>query len=80
MRWTGTSSPVLADNTVVVQVENQGDSFAAGIDTATGETKWRVKRDPQSNWSSPTVLPGKEALVALVMLLPLAGLVRRRDP
>lgn len=68
------SSPVLADNTVVVQVENQGDSFAAGIDTATGETKWRIKRDPQSNWVSPTVLPGKGKRKTVVLIQSLAGL------
>lgn len=68
------SSPVLADNTVVVQIENQGDSFAAGIDTATGETKWRIKRDPQSNWASPAVLPGKGKRKTVVLLQSLSGL------
>ena len=51
------SSPAVADETVVVQVENQGDSFAIGIDTGCGETRWRIPRDPVGNWSSPIVLP-----------------------
>lgn len=52
------SSPVVVDGVVVVQAENQGNSFAAGIDAATGETKWRVDRTPGAAWCSPAILPG----------------------
>ena len=51
------SSPVVVGDTVVVQVENQGNSFAAGINKHTGETRWRIDRPAASNWSSPVVLP-----------------------
>jgi outer membrane protein assembly factor BamB len=54
------SSPVVVGETVVVQVENQGDSFAAGLDTATGENRWRLDRPKEANWASPALLPGKE--------------------
>ena len=47
------SSPFVIDQTVVVQVENQGDSFATGLDVATGVSRWRKKRAPNGNWSSP---------------------------
>jgi outer membrane protein assembly factor BamB len=50
------SSPVVVDDTVVVQVENQGNSFATGIDKHTGQTRWRIKRPPLANWSSPLAL------------------------
>jgi len=33
------SSPLVVGDTVIVQCQNQGESFAAGIDTATGETR-----------------------------------------
>ncbi len=62
------SSPVVAGGVVIVQIENQGDSFAAAIDTKTGETKWRVERYPDAAWSSPVLWqpPGKlEPLVFL---------------
>lgn len=71
------SSPVVVGPTVVVQIESQGDSFAAGLDTATGETKWRVPRDQLANWASPigfpepiegkqvVLLAGQKALTAL---------------
>jgi outer membrane protein assembly factor BamB len=49
------SSPVVAENVVVVQVENQGDSFISGIDTRTGETRWQFARPKVANWSSPLI-------------------------
>ncbi len=52
------SSPLVIGNTVIVQVENQGNSFAAGIDTATGKTRWRKPRDRTANWASPIVWRG----------------------
>ena len=61
------SSPVVADATVVVQVESYGDSFAAGLDTATGQTRWRLPRTRQPNWSSPVIVedPSGQLLVLL---------------
>jgi outer membrane protein assembly factor BamB len=61
------SSPVVSGDTVVVQVESYGDSFAAGLDTATGQTRWRLQRAPQPNWSSPVVAedPSGKPLVLL---------------
>ena len=61
------ASPLVVGDTVVVQVENQGDSFAAGIDTVTGESRWRIARAPEANWCSPAVLSGAgdKALVLL---------------
>lgn len=47
------SSPIVIGETVVVQVENQGDSFAAGIDAKTGENRWRIQRKARANWASP---------------------------
>jgi outer membrane protein assembly factor BamB len=69
------ASPVVVDETVVVQIENQGDSFAAGIDAATGETRWRIDRDKQANWVSPTVLPAAGRRKALVVLQDHAGVI-----
>jgi outer membrane protein assembly factor BamB len=54
------SSPLLVGDTVVVQVESQGDSFAAGIDAATGENRWRIARPKAPNWVSPAVLRGPQ--------------------
>lgn len=61
------SSPLVVGDTVVVQVENQGDSFAAGIDAATGETRWRVKRPAKANWVSPAALRGKDGKYVVLL-------------
>ncbi|REK06010.1 MAG: pyrrolo-quinoline quinone [Planctomycetota bacterium] len=61
------SSPVVIGDTLVAQVENQGDSFATGIDKNTGQTRWRVPRPRKSCWTSPVVMRGQggEDLVLL---------------
>jgi outer membrane protein assembly factor BamB len=60
------SSPVVVDDVVIAQVENKGDSFVAGIDTATGETRWLLQRTLDSNWCSPILLgDAKSPLVLL---------------
>lgn len=50
------SSPVVADGVVVAQVENQGDSFAIGLDAKTGETMWTVDRPKVGVWASPLII------------------------
>jgi outer membrane protein assembly factor BamB len=47
------ASPIVADGVVVVQIENQGDSFVAGLEAETGELLWRKDRPKRANWSSP---------------------------
>lgn len=61
------SSPLVVGDTVIVQVESKGESFAAGFDAATGEDRWRVPRPAEMNWSSPTLLrnEGNEPIVLL---------------
>ncbi len=62
------SSPLVIGDTVVVQVENQGNSFAEGLDRETGLTKWHLDREPVSNWSSPMALRGASPEEDLVVL------------
>ena len=61
------SSPIVIGDTVIVQVENQGDPFAAGIDATSGETKWRIERRRGAAWCSPIPLrkPGARGAVLL---------------
>ena len=53
------SSPRIFGDTVVVQIENLGDSFAAGINIHTGETRWRQDLEHDTAWTSPFALRGK---------------------
>lgn len=57
------SSPVLAGNSVVVQLETGGESFAAGIDKLTGKNRWKVERTRNINWVTPVVLAGGKQVV-----------------
>jgi len=62
------SSPLVVGDTVVVQLENQGDSFACGLDAATGATRWQLDREHGATWTSPTVLRGNGRGEDLVLL------------
>lgn len=59
------SSPIVAGGALVVQSECDAESFAAGIDIETGRNLWKKTRPKAANWTSPTVLPGEEVVVAL---------------
>lgn len=72
------SSPVIAKETVIVQIENYGDSFAAGIDANTGETRWRLDRKAISNWCSPAILKGKNG--EEIVLLQSPNVLTAHDP
>lgn len=62
------SSAMVADGIVVVQVENQGDSFVMGIDAESGETRWKSPRPREASWASPTIFHPKGAKQALVLV------------
>jgi len=62
------SSPLVLGEVVIVQLENQGESFVAGIDVADGATRWRLERQPDAVWCSPTVLRGKTPEDDVVLL------------
>ncbi len=58
------SSALAVDGKVVVMVESDDDSFAAGIDAKTGETTWMIKRPERANWTSPVpTADGKQILM-----------------
>ena len=61
------SSLVTADGVVIAQVENDSESFTAGIDARTGLNRWKLDRPKMANWTSPVLLKtaGGKQLVAL---------------
>lgn len=61
------SSPILLDGVCVVQVECQGDSFAAGLDAQSGRILWRIDRPNKANWSSPSVYRATDGKQFLLM-------------
>jgi outer membrane protein assembly factor BamB len=62
------SSPVVAGDTLVLQVENDSESFAIGLDAAEGTERWKIERPKLSNWTSPAVLRGKTPADDAVLL------------
>jgi len=61
------SSPVIAGDTVIVQVESDDDSFAMGLNILTGQTRWKLDRPNRATWTSPVVLHGQGAREDLVL-------------
>ncbi len=53
------SSVAVVDGTVVVQVENDSQSLALGIDSQTGANRWKQQRPKSANWTSPILMKGK---------------------
>lgn len=60
------SSPVVAEGTLIAQIENDSESFAAGFDVETGSNRWKIDRPKAANWTSPVVMKnGEQSIVAL---------------
>jgi outer membrane protein assembly factor BamB len=59
------SSPTLVGDTVIVNWDNEGDSFIIALDKKTGSTLWKKPRDERSSWSTPLVVEhdGKSQVV-----------------
>ncbi|HYV29345.1 MAG TPA: PQQ-binding-like beta-propeller repeat protein [Candidatus Eisenbacteria bacterium] len=50
------SSLVTTDGVVVAQVENDSESFTAGLDVRTGQNRWKLDRPKMANWTSPSLV------------------------
>jgi len=51
------SSPVLFKDSLIVPMDNIGESFIAAIDTATGKNRWKTSRPKDISWATPTIRP-----------------------
>jgi len=60
------ASPVLHGRTLVVNWDHQGQSKAVALDSLTGKTKWEVKRDEVTSWSSPIVVEHEGRTVVVI--------------
>lgn len=48
------SSPIVSGGVLIAQIENDGESFTAGLDPQTGQNLWKLSRPKNANWTSPT--------------------------
>ena len=53
--WGTSSSPVIFEGSVFLQIDNELKSFLVSLDIKTGAEKWRKDRDEVSNWGSPII-------------------------
>jgi outer membrane protein assembly factor BamB len=49
------SSPVIHDGKLFLQIDNEESSFLVALNAKTGEEAWRVSREEGSTWSSPLI-------------------------
>jgi outer membrane protein assembly factor BamB len=53
------SSLTVADGVLITMVENDSESFTAGLDVKTGVNVWKLDRPKMANWTSPVLLQGR---------------------
>ena len=51
--WGTGSSPVLFQNTVIVNCDSDDDSYITALDKTTGSPVWRTERDERASWGTP---------------------------
>jgi len=59
--WGTASSPIIHEDLVIVQCDQQEGSFVMALRLTDGETVWKASRDELPSWATPTVFPGTEA-------------------
>ena len=53
--WGNASSPILYKDLVIVQADQQKDSFVIALRLTDGATAWKATRDELPSWATPTV-------------------------
>jgi outer membrane protein assembly factor BamB len=53
--WGTASSPIIWENLVILQCDNQDDSFVIALDAETGKQVWKTDREELPSWGTPTV-------------------------
>ena len=50
------STPLLVDDTLVVNWDHEGRSFVVALDKRTGTERWKVEREEPTSWGSPILV------------------------
>jgi len=64
--WEFASSPLIHENTVVVQCDVAENSFVAAFDLATGKEQWKKSRNDYPCWCTPNIYYNGEKPVVVV--------------
>ena len=66
LAWGEAVTPVVHGDTVLLNLDQEADSKLVALDAATGKTRWEVKRDEKTTWTTPFVVEhGKRTQVIL---------------
>jgi outer membrane protein assembly factor BamB len=57
--WGTGSSPLLFENLIYIQCDNDRSSFVVALDKKSGDEVWRANREEKSNWSTPYLWKNK---------------------
>jgi outer membrane protein assembly factor BamB len=57
--WGTGSSPIIYNDILIVQNDNEVSSFIAALNASTGEELWRVSRDEKTTYSTPYIWKNK---------------------
>jgi len=74
--WGTGSSPILYNDTLYLQIDNEERSFLVALNPTNGEERWRVERDEVSSWSTPMIWRNK----VRTELITCSKFVRSYDP
>jgi hypothetical protein len=74
--WGTGSSPVLVDDRLIIQCDNEEKSFIIALDKKDGKELWRIARNERSTWCSPIVWKNKQR----TELVAIGSKVRSYDP
>lgn len=57
--WGTSSSPVIYQDILYLQIDNEVSSFLVALDASTGVQKWKAERDEKTNYSTPIIWKNK---------------------
>jgi outer membrane protein assembly factor BamB len=58
--WNTGTSPVIHENLIFIQNDNETSSFIEAIDITNGSVVWRMEREEKSTWSTPYIWKTEE--------------------
>jgi outer membrane protein assembly factor BamB len=78
--WGPASSPIIYNGLVIVQCDQQKNSFIAAFDVKSGITIWKTSRDELPSWGTPTVYQSKKPGRAAELVTNSSNYIRGYDP
>jgi len=75
--WGPASSPILWNDLVILQCDNQADSFLIALNAHSGETVWKTERNELPSWGTPTVV---STPAGAILVTNASNFIRGYDP